>query len=144
MKQFDFPYFSFSTEYLKNSIISPVGKHWAYHLPPYKGKTLIHTLYFNTMRYDTTQKDISINELKKFYEEHETWKPFIFWHPTRGRLVCRFHSPIVLPKLIPGGGGVTEPMEVSLIELYKIPATPNFENRIKVDSNNYLEGIVWQ
>ena len=44
----------------------------------------------------------NIAALIDFYELHQLYDPFIYPHPSRGELICRFDKPLSVPKNIEG------------------------------------------
>src|SRR5687767_11090127 len=69
-----------------------------------------------TEQYDAvTSPDINARALELFYEEHETWKPFLWTHPHLGELTVRFASAVEVPPAPPNSGGLLEPLEITLI-----------------------------
>lgn len=59
----------------------------------------------------------NILALINFYEEHRTFKKFVYNHPVFGPLICRFaaDAPFEVPKGI-GGTGATQGFELVLVE----------------------------
>lgn len=53
--------------------------------------------------------------LEKFYQDHETWSPFILPHQHIGDLVVRFFSPVTVPAGEQNSGGFIKPVEVTFI-----------------------------
>lgn len=54
--------------------------------------------------------------LEEFYEEHQTWKPFDFYHPHLGLLTVKFAAPVMVPAAPVGSGGWLDAVEVTLAE----------------------------
>lgn len=67
---------------------------------------------------DTTNANINnMLALEKFYQRHRLHKSFIYPHPVHGNIVCRFAEPLKIPDGIPGGNGVVNGFEVTLVEV---------------------------
>lgn len=147
MKVFNFPYHTFST----NRADTPpnIGN---LSFNPRAGKTRIFTLRFNGMVYEGMEEN-NILELEKFYREHRFHKSFVYYNPKHGPIVCRFAAPFTIVESRVNSTGITETVEIKLVELYKhIEANQgDMENYIWAAKSNgdYLitnsqERIVWK
>lgn len=56
------------------------------------------------------------HRLELFYQQHQTWKPFIWHHPHIGDLIVCFDAAVQIPAGISGSGGLIEALEINLIE----------------------------
>jgi len=56
--------------------------------------------------------------LMQFYEDHLSYEPFLYTHPVYGTVTVRFAPdvPLEIPKSQPGGSGMTDSFEVTLVE----------------------------
>lgn len=86
-----------------------------------KFKVTLHGLvwYLNqaTGLYDsTTNPNFNARALEIFYEQHETWRPFVFNHQHFGPLNCRFSAPLTVPAGLKDSGGRLGPIEMTLIQ----------------------------
>lgn len=73
--------------------------------------------YLNGNQLDVTRNPANnAGRLRNFYVEHLTWKTFDFNHEYLGLIVCRFASPVALPKALPDSGGLLPPVEVTIIQ----------------------------
>jgi hypothetical protein len=64
----------------------------------------------------TTDPTHNARAVELFYEAHEMWNPFTWTHPHLGSLTVRFAAPVNVPAAPPGGDGLLEPLEVTLVE----------------------------
>lgn len=85
------------------------------------------TLYFTGYKWylkedgtiDTeTNADINnMGALRDFFFEHETYKEFLYNHPSDGEITVRFKDSLKVPKTKPDSGGIVEDFQVTLIQM---------------------------
>lgn len=101
------------------------GKGYSFAVEPERPLQRSFTLSFDSMQWtkddegvvvDTINPTMNILALSNFYDEHTTYKRFIYPHEVWGDLVVRFDAPFECPKSLPGGSGWTEPFEIVIIE----------------------------
>lgn len=59
--------------------------------------------------------EFNVRALEKFYDAHETWKPFIYPHPVKGDIKVVFEAPFTTPT-VSGNTGKVKNLELSLRE----------------------------
>lgn len=64
----------------------------------------------------TTNANFNARALERFYERHETWKPFTFRHQHFGDILCRFNAALEVPAGVRNSGGRCDPVDVMLIQ----------------------------
>jgi len=62
-----------------------------------------------------TNPKFNARALEIFYEQHETWSPFILKHQHFGDMTVRFASPVTVPAAEAMSGGFIKPVEVNFI-----------------------------
>lgn len=86
----------------------------------------VYKLNFPTMSYfllpdgsvdleGTINPTLNVMALEKFYNEHGTWKPFIYPHPVKGNLKVVFDKPFTTPT-VTGNKGSVKNIELSFRE----------------------------
>lgn len=63
----------------------------------------------------TTNRFFNARRLEEFYERHETWDPFTWYHQHFGELTVRFKNPLTVPKGEINSGGLIPAFEMQLI-----------------------------
>lgn len=126
MESWEWNYFTFGEAYQPNNSTQTFGGGWEFAAAPDRPHQRIFTVKIPTVRYYmtssgvmdiTTSPELNLGRLKKFYERHSCYKPFIWTHPAEGNLKVRFKTPPEFPPGLPGGNGWIESFEVKLLEL---------------------------
>lgn len=125
METFDFPYHLVSTEYPDSATRVQFGSSYVFTSKPVAPDQRIFTLSFQGMGFffsgEILNRDVkpqlNMGTLERFYQDHQTWKSFIYPHALLGSVVCKFHQPLTIPKGVPGGSGKVEGFELKLIEV---------------------------
>lgn len=121
---FDFPYHKFSVKYPETGNRISLGNSYAFTSEPTAPPQRAITLYFEQMQAygkadeyapDLT-KDVlkNFNLLEDFYQRHQLFKSFYYWHVFYGKLVVKFNKPLEVPKF--NMGGVSDGFSVELLE----------------------------
>ena len=63
-----------------------------------------------------TNPAYNAHRLEKFYQRHQQYKPFRWFHQHLGLIEVRFAAPVELPAGIENSGGLLEAYEITLIE----------------------------
>lgn len=130
MERFYFPYHTFSAKYPESSVRVQFGNNWTFTAKPDAPDVRQITLKFQAMKYYpptidgngvatqdiTTNPEINLAALEKFYQDHRLHKKFIYPHPVYGDMVVKFQRPLEIPEGVQGGDGVVEGIEVELME----------------------------
>lgn len=125
METFNFPYHLENTEYPESSTRMQFGKNWTFAAAPNAPDDRVFMLTFEALKYfldsegqiDTTTEPLkNMGALEEFYQNHGTWKNFLYDHPRFGVVTVKFKRPLVTPKPLPYGTGATEAFEIVLIE----------------------------
>lgn len=115
---------SCTDQYPQSSTSTKFGGGYSFASYPSGPDQVIFILHFAAMRYfvnsdgtmdTTTSPRINMQVLKNLYEANRLHKTFIYNHPIRGYVFCKFESPLQCPKVIPDANGVTEAFDVRLI-----------------------------
>lgn len=111
MRTFCYPYHTPTDAYPQSSQKIKFGYGYEFASKPKGPPQISFTLNFKAMFWWFTKagnisRDVNptlnIASLIDFYEAHEMYEPFIYSHPTRGDIICRFNKPISTPKSIEG------------------------------------------
>jgi phage-related protein len=125
LEVFDFPFHTQRTKYPDSSVRMQFGGGYEFAAKPQGPDQRTFVLNFTGMRYITASNGTidltsdpkkNYGKLEKFYQDHRTYKPFLYNHPVFGQLTVRFGRPLDGPKGTPGGFGVLEPFEIELRE----------------------------
>lgn len=121
---FDFIHTS-TDQYPQSSVNVHFGAGYQYSSYPLGPDQITFILTFRAMQWflnsgtglvDATIKPrYNMKALQDFYERNGTFKTWIYLHPVRGPVFCKFEAPLQSPKTIPGGSGVTESFELRLL-----------------------------
>lgn len=67
---------------------------------------------------EVTDPKLNARLLELFYQEHEMWKPFEWFHPhiPYKPLACRFQSPLNVPAALENSDGLIGALEVNFVE----------------------------
>ena len=131
---FDFIH-SVADTYPQSSVNVRFGGGYQYSTNPLGPDQIIFICTFRAMQWfldddglvDATTNEIyNMRALQIFYENNGTHKTFIYLHPVRGPVFCKFESPLQTPKTLPGGSGVTESCALRLIYQPKDPPGVRF------------------
>lgn len=136
MEVFNFPFHERETQYPKSGSEVQFGKGWTFTSAPSQPFSREFTLTFRGMTYyestdpavrvkSTVYPGNNMSTMETFYQRHELWKEFWFYHPTYGYTKCRFKEPLKVPKGLPGRGGMVDEFNVVLVE---VPGLVGFEN----------------
>lgn len=127
METFDFPFHGTpQVTYPPRAQPVSFGGGYEFTTKPEGPPQRVFTLSFTGMQYfvdgsDNVDESVSpqrnMHAMDLFYQEHETWKRFIYPHPVYGNLTVRFQKPLEVPKGIKQGNGVVEDFTVTLIEM---------------------------
>jgi len=120
---FDFPQHGVRHSYPEGDSIK-FGGGYSFGVEPETPIQRTFTLSFNALsiyRVDgtlsaTVNAQSNLLALDAFYARHQLWKRFNYVHELYGTLVCRFAEPFELPKMRPGGLGVSTDFELKIIE----------------------------
>jgi hypothetical protein len=86
-----------------------------------KFKLTLHGLrwYLDNLGYydATTNAPFNARALELFYQAHETWDPFLFYHQHLGPdpLQVRFATPVTVPAALQGSNGLIGGLEIQLV-----------------------------
>ena len=124
METFDFPYHSIEDQYPETSNPIQFGRGYRFASKP-KGPTqYTFLLTFAAFRWfldqdgvpdPAVQPHINIKALIDFYDAHMMHEYFIYPHPWRGNLRCRFKTPLKIPPAGPNSKGLVEGIQLQLI-----------------------------
>jgi hypothetical protein len=131
-ERFDFPYHQVADRYPESSTVVQYGKGYRFASKPRAPDQIKFELTFPAMwffvqnKYDAngypyslldnnTEPKRNIARLISFYERHQMWKKFEYFHPWRGIQICRFDKPLDVPKVVPGSMGLTESFNINFI-----------------------------
>ena len=125
METFNFPYHEFEEEYPDTGSGMKFGNSYEYRAAASAPPTMNITLTMTGMRYvfngntlsDTLNPTLNIRVLDAFYHVHQLSEKFIYPHPVRGNLNCRFAAPLSIPKVIRGGPAILPDFSVKLVYL---------------------------
>lgn len=126
METFPCLYFTYETRYPESGTRMTLGNSYQFDTPPTAPDQRQFLLTLPGMQYfldggdqiDLTQQvGRNMAVLEKFYNDHKRALPFEFSHPLYGTVVCKFLSPLIVPKGVPGGQGMLQEVSVSLIEI---------------------------
>jgi len=124
METFDFPYHTVEDQYPSSSAVVQFGGGYSFASKPRGPDQITFKLNFQGMFYftnsngtldGTSNPKINMKVMLDFYENHRLYEPFIYNHPVRGPLTCRFGKPLSIPKGIAKGKGQLEAFQVELI-----------------------------
>lgn len=103
------------------------GKGYEFNAKPLLPFQRTFHLYFSAMQWffnadgslDTTSNpSFNMGALVQFFEAHDYSQAFTYPHPIYGDITVKFAAGTAfeIPKSLPGGSGVTEPLQVDLVE----------------------------
>lgn len=91
---------------------APIQREFTLNLSGYK--------YFQnldgTIDYTTNATLNNIGALEQFLAPKGQWDPFLFEHPIYGPVVVLVSVPLQIPKGLPGGNGVVDDLQITLLE----------------------------
>lgn len=111
---FDFPYHKYAMAYPNRRPGVKLGGNWSYTSKPNTPVTRTFKLLFPLFKWFfleggvpdlTTEPDINLGRLQKFYEDHEMWDSFLYEHPTQGVVAVKFKAPLEIPEGTSNGNG---------------------------------------
>ena len=117
-------YFLHTTRYPESGTRIALANSYDFTTAPVAPDQRIFTLTLQGMAYFTVSGVLSaspspernLKNLEDFYATHRLWKSFDFNHPVYGTVVCKFNTPLELPKGIVDGGGMVEDFDIQLRE----------------------------
>jgi phage-related protein len=124
MEIFDFPNHTVTHVYPKGDSFK-FGNGYEFAAKPFGPPQRTFKLTFEAMVWflnddgsaDTaTEPGINMQRLIEFYEEHQTWKKFLYPHPVYGTLIVRFKEPLETPQSLKNAAGATDKLELTLVE----------------------------
>ncbi len=122
METYNFPLFSWTTRYPESSAKVQFGRGYEFASQPRGPDQVIYVLNYATMVFylntdgtlnKTRNPPINMALLEDFYIKHRLFEKFIFPHPAKGNLTCRFNKPLEFT-IAKGGLGTVEPFSVEL------------------------------
>lgn len=126
LETFNFPYHLFSTQNPESGLRISLGNNYTFTSPSESPDQRSFTLRFAAMQFfldsegnidENEEPEINMMTLIRFYQAHKLHKSFIYPHPIHGELEVKFNSPLNEVEGIPNGNGVTQPVEIQLIEI---------------------------
>lgn len=125
METFNFPFHEFEEEYPETGSGMKFGNSYEYRSAAVAPPTLNITLTMTGMRYyydgnvlnSSVNPTTNIRVLDAFYLAHQLSEKFIYPHPVRGNLNCRFAAPLNIPKVIRGSPAILPDFSIKLIYL---------------------------
>lgn len=117
MQLFTHNIFGYQTEYPQSGQRIQLGNSYQFDVASPAPDQRIFRLTFSGMHYGATHQALNMTTLEAFYLAHKLDKEFNFDHPNYGRVVCKFNEPLKIPRVKPGGYGILDDFEISLIEI---------------------------
>jgi hypothetical protein len=123
METFDFPYFTWTTEYPESSAKVQFGRGYEFASKPRGPDQVKYTLHFKTMMFFTdevgrvvtgVQPKINVARLEEFYQKHRLFEKFILPIPGKGLLTVRFSKPLKY-RVAENGNGTVESFELEVL-----------------------------
>jgi hypothetical protein len=123
METYNFPYYVLEDKYPESSAKISFGGGYEFASQPRAPDQITFMLHYDTMVFIesspgtldlVTRPTLNMGVLRKFYEDHRLWDPFIFPHPILGNVTVRFNKPLSY-KLRKNGRGSVEPFTVELL-----------------------------
>lgn len=130
VQRFNFPYHKVKTEYPESSVRVQFGSNFTFTAKPDSEDMRNFILTFPVMKaFEPTENDdgtkspdlssdpqINIAVLEKFYQDHRLHTTFIYPHPHYGDVKVKFNKPLKIPEGQTGGDGAIKNITVELME----------------------------
>lgn len=127
MEVFNFPFHKCRTKYPDSGAKVQFGRGWVFAATPEAPPSREFNLTFKGMTYfvesdgrtidDYTWPALNMKRLEDFYLRHQTHKSFWYEHPVHGFLKVRFQTPLDIPDVHEGGGGVVQELQIQFKEV---------------------------